>query len=187
MKKRDNPQAAENDQIAATLASTQQTTARGLGVFLESLERSGFREAVKSYQQLQWVVLAQREWARSQRRRELDPGWKEIASHAESLHGLFSSMASALEPLRWVDGRPPKVPETAELEQKLAAWLPGALEGVLIRPSAEDLAHAESLVELGVLERKPRSRPPAFRLSAGLRARLAQAAAGMTPRPPGVS
>lgn len=183
MKRRRELAGEDASRTAAQLQQTQQTAARGLGLFLESLEKSHFREAVDSYQQLQWVILAQREWACMHRRFDLDEGWATIATQAQALHELFSGMAAALEPLRWIDGRPPRSSSTAPAERKLAEWIAAALKEAVLTPDADDLALAEELVRREVLIRRPRSRRPSFRLAAAPRARLAQAASALVPQP----
>ena len=92
------------------MRQTNDTAACRIKLSLELFDRSHFREALDSDQQLQWVILAQREWGPTLRRAGLDAGWSVIASQVQTLYGPFCRMAAALELLQGNDGRPTKPP-----------------------------------------------------------------------------
>ena len=174
MRSRSQPQAGQPpDQTAAVLAKSLESTRRGLALFLESLERSGFKDAVAAYQQMHLVLLQQRLWARAHRRRELEPLFEAIRAAAGSIHRILSGLAAAMEGVRRLDAPPVAAPDKRALEPVGAAAL---LEQMLARVSvsawrvARDTggrgcAALEQLTEAGLLAARGRGRGRSFRLS----------------------
>lgn len=95
--------AGEERRTARSLEKSLESTCRGLRLFLDTLERSGMREAQHAYRELQLVLLQQRLWARTYRRAELDPLWRKLAETAGALHEIFAGFAAILEPLRYLE------------------------------------------------------------------------------------
>lgn len=196
--------AAEERRTARSLEESLESTCRGLRLFLETLERSGLREAAHAYRELQLVLIQQRLWARSYRRSELDPLFRKLAEAAGALHEIFAGFAAVFEPLKYLESvGAVQVVESPTAGQPAAA--PTAPEALLERVGitarelsglgSNEAAAIERLLEAGVLERRGWGRGRAYRLAPGARrqlaAQLARLAAEAGPQPremkPGVA
>lgn len=107
--------AKEARQTAQSLEGSLKSTAHGLDILLQSLERSGFKAAIAPYKQMQHVLLQQRLWSVRRNRRELDSLWKELADKAEAIHailGPFSDIMANLKDLDRIHTASDVVPET---------------------------------------------------------------------------
>lgn len=51
------------EKVAQKMKLSLGSTLRALTVFVDSLEKSGFRKAIPEYRQLQYVLIQQRLWA----------------------------------------------------------------------------------------------------------------------------
>lgn len=167
----------EADRIAAGLRQSLQGTAAGLQSFCAAMEAGGLTGAVDEYRKMQWVLLAQREWSRREKRKELDAEWAAIAAHAAALHRLFTAMADVFDPLRWVDGSVPQVRQPGPAAERVREVVSAALEQFELPNSRKDAALFAELEQLGLLQREQKGRIKRWRLSEGLRSRLATQAA----------
>jgi len=173
--------AGEERRTARSLEKSLESTCRGLRLFLDTLERSGMREAQHAYRELQLVLLQQRLWARTYRRAELDPLWRKLAETAGALHEIFAGFAAILEPLRYLESvgepeaasaardRPPAVDELHEALLSRVGFTRREVE----RLSADEAAAIERLVKAGVLEPRGWGRGRAYRLTPTVRRHLA--------------
>lgn len=80
-----------------------EATARALGAFVESLERSGFKKSIPAYRQMQQVLIQQRLWADRQSRNELLQNWESIARQSDELYQVMKSFAEVMGELRNID------------------------------------------------------------------------------------
>jgi len=173
--------AGEQRRTARSLEKSLESTCRGLRLFLETLERSGMREAQHAYREMQLVLLQQRLWARTYRRAELDPLWRKLAETAGALHEIFAGFAAILEPLRYLEsvGEPETAPAARdrppagdELHEALLSRV-GFTRREVERLSTGEAAAIERLVKAGVLEPRGWGRGRAYRLTPAVRRRLA--------------
>lgn len=97
-----------------------ESTARALGAFVESLERSGFKKSVPAYRQMQQVLIQQRLWADRQSRNELSSNWESIARQSDELYQVMRSFAEIMGELRNIDKlkfQPPKEEDKQKQEE----------------------------------------------------------------------
>jgi hypothetical protein len=90
-------------QTARSLEKSLESAHQGLLMLLRSLERSGFKEAISSYQQMQLVLIQQRLWACNYRRDELKPRWKKIAETAAAIHAILEPFSAVMAELKGID------------------------------------------------------------------------------------
>lgn len=141
------------------------------------MDAGGFAGSVDEYRKMQWVLLAQREWSRREKRKELDPEWAAISTHACALHDLFGAMAAVFDPLRWVDGSVPQVRQAGPDAERLREIVLLALEQLELPNTRKDAALFAQLEQAGLLQCERDGRRKRWRLSDGLRSRLAAQAA----------
>lgn len=173
--------AAEERRTARSLEKSLESTYRGLRLFLETLERSGLREAAQAYRELQLVLIQQRLWARSYRRSELDPLFRKLAEAAGALHEIFAGFAAVFEPLKYLESvGAVQVVESPPAGQLATSTAPEALlerAGITARElsglDSNEAAAIERLLEAGLLERRGWGRGRAYRLAPGARRQLA--------------
>lgn len=180
--------AAEERKTARSLEKSLEATCRGLKLFLETLERSGMREATHAYRELQLVLIQQRLWARSYRRVELDPLWRKVAETAGALHEIFAGFAAIFEPLKYLesvgaaapaDANPAGPPEHAVEPPSALLDRAGITDGELAKLDSAATGTIERLVQAGVLERRGWGRGRSYRLAPAARRELAQQLARM--------
>jgi hypothetical protein len=93
----------EERATARSLRKSLESTLAGLKALLGSLERSGFKEAIEPYRRLQIVLLQQRLWSRTYRRKELDPLWIEIGSTAGEIDRIMRSFHGVMGALKEIE------------------------------------------------------------------------------------
>lgn len=195
----------EERQTARALEKSLQSTADGLALMAQSLERGGFKQAVAPYQQMQQILLQQRLWSVDYKRRELEPHWKAIAAQAAAIHAFLAPFTAVMDALKDLDRitsveaaaareAGPAVesqpaaesqPEPDPLLAQIAALLveDATISGVRLAraldcPADDRRARLRALAATGRLEPGGWGRGRRYRLSAEARARLAAALAG---------
>lgn len=199
----------EERQTARSLEKSLKSTADGLALMAQSLERGGFRQAVAPYQQMQHILLQQRLWSVDYRRRELEPRWKAIAEQAAAIHAILAPFSAVMGALKDLDritsveeaaaraAPPPEEappPEAApDPDPPLAEIAALLLEDVTISgvrlaraldcPSEERRALLRDLTARGLLEPGGWGRGRRYRLSPQARDRLVEALAALLVAP----
>ncbi len=165
------------------LRRSLESTLRGLRALLDSLERSGFRDAAGPYREMQVVLLQQRLWSRNHGRVDLDPLWAELAATARAVDAILADFGSVMTDLADLDRIEPgpagAVPRAADEALELAVLLSErSVSGASLRrglPWPADLRRRRlaALVRGGVLERRGWGRSLSYRLTEQARERLA--------------
>lgn len=93
----------EERQTARILASSLESTQKGLAALLVSLKGAGFHRAVQPYQQLEQVLIQQRLWSRSHRRDELNPLWRQLAETVRAIDAILGPFAAIMSRLKSLD------------------------------------------------------------------------------------
>ncbi|GAB4574502.1 MAG: hypothetical protein Kow0077_21390 [Anaerolineae bacterium] len=184
-------------ETSRALEASLKSTARGLDLLLQSLERGGFKAAVAPYQQLQQVLLQQRLWSVDYGREVLNPLWKEISRKAAAIHAILAPFSAAMAEIKELE-RITAVGEiveasTAADESVVGSQVPPPdavilqiaallLEGVAVSgvrlaraldlPDEERRARLRALVQMGLLERRGWGRGQSYRLAPAARAYL---------------
>lgn len=196
-RKRMGPREARK--TAESLAESLKSTARGLELLQQSLERGGFKAAIAPYNQMQHVLLQQRLWAVDNRRSELDPEWREIAARAKAIHAILEPFTAVMAVLKDIDrihsgeaafssSAPPK----AKAPEKSPAPPPDPLTGELVNVLLDSLSvsgvrleremtcpddvrarHLKALTRAGAVQRRGWGRGRSFQLSPETRQRIA--------------
>jgi hypothetical protein len=176
MRRRALPRSGGNGASAAPgdLRTSLESTRLGLARLLESLESSGFREAIGPYDDMRLVLLQQRLWTRANDRADLDALWEEIAATARAVHEILSGFAAVMAELADLDRTEPDPPrarqsdeESAELGRLLAVET--AVSGRMLQerlpwpPEVRRRVLAD-LVAAGILERRGWGRSLSYRL-----------------------
>ncbi|MCC6554235.1 MAG: hypothetical protein IT372_14640 [Polyangiaceae bacterium] len=176
-----------DDQTAERLARSLESTSRGLSAFAGSVQ--ALKDALKSYQQMQLVLMQQRLWAQRHGRAELDALFRRIAGSSSELHAIFSGFAAVMDVLRSLERLEPPAEQPAaraepgprgevrEPDEALLHLLSAAFSGVELTPGRRTEAgrwrraapRLEPLVRSGMLEPSGGG----YRLTASARRRLA--------------
>lgn len=89
--------------MAQRMKSSLESTLHALTVFVDSLEKSGFKKAIPEYRQLQHVLIQQRLWADGRSRKELEPLWGSIAKQSDNLYQIMKPFAEIMNDLKLLD------------------------------------------------------------------------------------
>jgi hypothetical protein len=165
------------------LRRSLESTLGGLRALLQSLERSGFKDAAAPYREMQLVLLQQRLWSRNHGRADLDPLWSELAATARAIDEILTEFGAVMADLADLDQIEPgpagvvQRPPDGALE--LAALLSGgSVSGAALRrglswdPEVRRRRLA-ALVREGVLERRGWGRSLSYRLAGPAREQVA--------------
>jgi hypothetical protein len=180
----------EERKTARSLEKSLKSTHQGLAAFLQSLERSGFTEAVSAYQQMQIVLIQQRLWSRGYRRDELNPLWRKIAETAGAICDILAPFSAIMETLKDIDrieaadgglaprraeGAPedPAMNELADLLMDELTVSHFKLSCSLSWPEEERKSRLRELIAAGVIERRGWGRGQSYRLTPASRQWLA--------------
>jgi hypothetical protein len=165
------------------LRRSLESTLRGLRALLDSLERSGFKDAAGPYREMQVVLLQQRLWSRNHGRVDLDPLWSELAATARAADAILTEFGAVMADLADLDRIEPgpagATARPADEALELAVLLSeGSVSGASLRrglPWPADLRRRRlaALVRGGVLERRGWGRSLSYRLTEQARERLA--------------
>jgi hypothetical protein len=165
------------------LRRSLESTLRGLRALLDSLERSGFKDAAGPYREMQVVLLQQRLWSRNHGRVDLDPLWSELAATARAADAILTEFGAVMADLADLDRIEPgpagATARPADEALELAVLLSeGSVSGASLRrglPWPADLRRRRlaALVRGGVLERRGWGRSLSYRLTEQARQRLA--------------
>ena len=166
------------------LRRSLESTLRGLRALLDSLERSGFRDAAGPYREMQVVLLQQRLWSRTHGRVDLDPLWAELAATARAVDAILADFGAVMTDLADLDRIEPGPAGSdrgrADGALELAALLSeGSVSGASLRrglpwPADVRRQRLSALVQSGVLERRGWGRSLSYRLTEQARRRLAE-------------
>lgn len=188
--------AREVQTTARSLEKSLKSTLKGLETLLESLERSGFRDAVSPYQQMQLVLLQQRLWTQDNRRFELRSLWRKIAATAREIYDIlapFSAIMAEIKDLDRIDSNDKTTTrddssQQAELLESVddttIEFVELFLEGLSVsnfklsnRLSWQDevrKSRLKALTAAGVLERRGWGRGQSYTLTPASRQRIVQ-------------
>jgi hypothetical protein len=165
------------------LRRSLESTLRGLRALLDSLERSGFKDAAGPYREMQVVLLQQRLWSRNHGRVDLDPLWSELAATARAADAILTEFGAVMADLADLDRIEPgpagATARPADEALELAVLLSeGSVSGASLRrglPWPADLRRRRlaALVRGGVLERRGWGKSLSYRLTEQARQRLA--------------
>ena len=164
------------------LRRSLESTLRGLRALLESLERSGFKDAAAPYREMQLVLLQQRLWSRNHGRVDLDPLWSELAATARAADEILTEFGAVMADLADLDRIEPGPPGSARRPADGALELAGLLSGGSVSgaslrrgvswPADERRRRLAALVRSGVLERRGWGRSLSYRLAEPARERV---------------
>ena len=163
----------EVDVIANKMKSSLESTSKGLALFLNSLQKSGFYSSLPAYQQMMLVLIQQKNWADTNLRIEMQPLWNEIAKNSESMYQIMNAYSRIMDNLRKLNVNDLKKNKTKKStnKEKILSYLKkysefsiSELSENLKMKKKEIKEELEPLVKKGTLERKGKGKTLCYRL-----------------------
>lgn len=165
--------ANEIDAIANKMASSLESTNKGLSLFLDSLQKSGLRSSLPAYQQMMSVLIQQKKWTDANSRLEMNPLWDEIAKNSENMYQIMNAYSSIMDNLRKLNMRAlqknkTKRPDNREKIinhlKKYSEFSMSELSENLKMKKKDIKEELEPLVKKGIIERKGRGKTLCYKL-----------------------
>jgi hypothetical protein len=167
MKKTKDPK-GETEVIAERMVNSLTSTCRGLEMFSDSLQKSGFVSSLPAYKQMMSVLVQQKRWSDSHSREEMQQIWDDIAKHADILYNILKSYSDVMDVLRAINKHTQK---PAQNENKTLQYLkrysliPVSELSENLKMKKKDInAELEPFVKSGKIEKKGRGRNLCYRL-----------------------
>lgn len=126
------------DEIAKKLRDSLEATANGLRQVGQSVRASGFADALPGYQQMRSVLIAQRMWSLREGRRELEVGWREVATAARDVAEILKPFTDAMQAISGLDESPLNGSPRKVLAGSLPVGRPSTLLASAFDPPKDD-------------------------------------------------
>ena len=158
----------EIDAVAQKMVASLVSASRGLEMFSDSLQKSGFVSSLPAYKQMMSVLVQQKRWSDSHSREEMQQIWDDIAKHADILYNIMKSYSDVMGVLRAINKHNQKpVQSENKILQYMKRYSPIPVSELSenLKMKKKDInAELEPFVKSGQIEKKGRGRNLCYRL-----------------------
>jgi len=163
----------EIDVIASKMSFSLESTNKGLALFLDSLQKSGFYSSLPAYQQMMSILIQQKKWADANLRIETQPLWNEIAKNSDNIYQIMNAYSGIMDNLRKLsinNLQKNKIKQFDNKEKilnylkKYSEFSISELSENLKMKKKEIKEELEPLIKKGIIERKGKGKTLCYKL-----------------------